>query len=166
MSIRSRLRVIIVVPIVPILYKLQFELVAINVRNCAAHSLLLRLFGVALLPALAIKEITFTALPRKFLGSDGHVFRKGGLVTVRVLVKDKRIGDREPNDGQGNRKRIVQPFPHFVDIVVAMCLGGDTTMLSTTSKKNLSSVLQFGLVDLSLLVPPRCCWRVRVHAAA
>jgi hypothetical protein len=92
------------------------------------------LFGTALRPALSIKEITFTTLPREFLGADIHVIGKCSFVTVRMLIEKVRVKDREHTDGNTHPKGNADPAVHFFDFfggVMCVQLGQLLLVLDT-----------------------------------
>ena len=79
---------------------------------------ILVLFGFALLPALHVQEIAIITFgPGEFLATDGHVFRKFSLDTVRVLVIDNKTVDvGKGTDRDGDEEGQLDPTSHFVDI--------------------------------------------------
>lgn len=48
---------------------------------------------------------------------------------MRVLIKDERVDDRRQADGQAEHEGVVQPFPHFINIVMTVRLGGNKFLL-------------------------------------
>lgn len=60
-----------------------------------------------------MEEIALTALPGEFLLTDSHVFRKGTLGTVVVLLNDKILEDTKDDAGSTEKDGNLDPGPQF-----------------------------------------------------
>ena len=93
--------------------------------------------GFALLPALHVKEITFTALPGEFLVANNHVVGQRSIETVGMFVKDGRVQDGKNANGDSNRKGNVNPSPHFVHLFFGSVVAGHEFLLVSHTSPNL-----------------------------
>jgi hypothetical protein len=75
------------------------------------------LLGTALRPAVAVQEVTVTALPGEFLAADLHVLREGSVGTVVVLLDEHVLADPEDHDGAANEDGDLDPRPEFLPLL-------------------------------------------------
>jgi hypothetical protein len=122
--------------------------------------LLCRLFSAALLPAFAIKEITFATLPWKFLVSNRHILWERTVESMRMFIKNERIHARQSANRQSNPKSNVQPTPHLVHIIVSVSLRRQELFLIGDASANL-----FNGLRLHFRFRPHGRHHLRHHAA-
>lgn len=82
-----------------------------------------RLFRMALLKALPIKEVTVTAFPRKFLVANLHVLGQRSFQSMHVFIKKQGIHSVQKHHGQCHITGNARPTIHFFLVIVTVRLG-------------------------------------------
>jgi hypothetical protein len=81
------------------------------------------LLGAAFLPTVQIKQGALVAFPREFLGTNIHVFGKGTIGTVVVLLDERVFAHHQKTAGAGDKDGNLDPQPQFGPFLVVGLVG-------------------------------------------
>ena len=107
------------------------------------------LFSAALLPAIAIEDITLATLPGEFLVADSHVFGQWSLRAVVVFQDDHILGNGTNADGSADENGNLDPSPQFTPFFVERLVRVEfrQLLLVGNTSPDLSHGLAFHFLD-------------------